>query len=227
MKPVLCFDLNGTLLDISALDEHFQSLFGDPGIRKEWFSEVLKIALATTVVNAYAEFGKISKAALIVIEQRYGRTLDETQRLEVLNKFRELPPFPDVEEGLHNLHVGGYTLAVLTNSSAQVAEEALKRARLNKYLGKLMSADSVQRLKPAAESYRMAAHELGVGLGSLMLVAAHSWDIAGAMWAGCQACFLRRPGQVLDEITPQPGLLISDLRDLPRQLQGRIQAVHS
>ena len=35
--------------------------------------------------------------------------------------------------------------------------------------------------------------------------------------AGCQACFLRRPEQVLDEITPTPTLIVSDLRELAAQ----------
>jgi hypothetical protein len=38
----------GTLLDLSTLDEKFRVEFGDNRVRKEWFSEVLKLALAIT-----------------------------------------------------------------------------------------------------------------------------------------------------------------------------------
>ena len=63
----------------------------------------------------------------------------------------------------------------------------------------------------------MVARELEIGPESILLVAAHSWDVAGAIRAGFQACFLRRPEQVLDEITPTPTLIVSDLRELAAQ----------
>ena len=60
----------------------------------------------------------------------------------------------------------------------------------------------------------MAAHEFNLEPESVLLVAAHSWDVAGAIRAGCQACFLRRPEQILDEITPTPTLIASNLQEL-------------
>lgn len=219
MKPVICFDLNGTILDLAALDSHFESLFGHAGVRKEWFDEALKIVFTTTIVRAFTEFSKIAEASLKVVEQRHAKTLSERQRKEILqDRMRQLPPFPDVESGLESLRSSGYLLAVLTNSRLQLAEQALKNPRLDPYFEKLISADSAQRLKPAPEPYRLAAKELAVPIGSMIVIAAHPWDLSGAKWAGSQTCFLQRPDQVLDEITPQPTLVISDLRDLAPQL---------
>ena len=64
----------------------------------------------------------------------------------------------------------------------------------------------------------MAAKKSGVKPRQLLLVAAHSWDVRGAMRAGCRACFVHRPEQVLDELTPKPYLIVSDLCDLVQQL---------
>jgi 2-haloacid dehalogenase len=94
----------------------------------------------------------------------------------------------------------------------------LTNAGLRLYFQRVLSADSVRRLKPAPEPYQMAAKELEITTNSLTLVAAHSWDIAGAAAAGCATAFLARPGQVLDTITPKPSLIASDLRDLADQL---------
>lgn len=80
MKPVLCFDLNGTILDLAALDSHFESLFGNPEVRKEWFDEALKMAFMTTIVRAFTEFSNIAEAALHIVEQRQAKTLSERQR---------------------------------------------------------------------------------------------------------------------------------------------------
>ncbi|MCI0353237.1 MAG: haloacid dehalogenase type II, partial [Acidobacteriales bacterium] len=211
MKPALVFDLNGTLLDLSALDPVFEALFGDARVRRDWFSEVLKIALATTAIGAYAEFGSITRAALKIVEQRSQRSLSQEQWSDLLRRLRALPPFPDVEQGLEELQTRDFQLAVLTNSGLDAAKNALEEAGLNGCFSRVLSADSVKRLKPAAEPYQMAARELGRSIGSIMLVAAHSWDVAGALTAGCQACFINRAGQFLDEITPRPNLVASDL----------------
>ena len=66
----IAFDLMGTLLDLSALDEQFRAEFGDTGMRQEWFPEVLKLALAITAMGSYERFANITEAALKIIEER-------------------------------------------------------------------------------------------------------------------------------------------------------------
>jgi len=193
MKPAIVFDLVGTLLDLSAFDPLFERAFGDSKLRKEWFSEVLKLALATTAMNHYREFSKITEAALKVVEERYQRRLNDTQREEILRTFKTLPAFSDVPDSLVALRNDGFRIVVLTNSKKQAAEEMLKHAGILQHFDRVLSADAVQRLKPAAEPYRMAARELDLEPKSVLLVAAHSWDVAGAIRAGCQACFSQSP----------------------------------
>src|SRR2546430_11580041 len=45
----------------------------------------------------------------------------------------------------------------------------------------------------------------------MRLVAAHSWDVAGALRAGCAAAFVSRPGKVLDPLAPAPDVVGPDL----------------
>jgi 2-haloacid dehalogenase len=53
-----------------------------------------------------------------------------------------------------------------------------------------------------------------VTIDQVRLVAAHAWDVAGAMRAGCAAAFVARPGQVLDPLAPTPDVVGRDLRDV-------------
>ncbi len=179
---------------------------------------MLNIALATTARQAYANFDRSTMAALKVVEQRRHKELQDAQRLELIQGLRRIPPFPDVPPGLEALAAAGHQLVVLTNSVLAAAREALEHAGIAHYFARVLSADSAQRLKPSPAPYHMAAAALGVETSSLRFVASHAWDVAGAMQAGCRACFLSRPGQVLDEITPRPDLVASDLCDLSRQL---------
>jgi len=106
---------------------------------------------------------------------------------------------------------GRFRLVALTNSPADVAEAQMRNGGLRDLLEAVYSADLVRALKPAAAPYRMVAERAGVPIGDVRLVAAHGWDIAGALAAGCRAAFVARPGAVLYPHGPQPDVSAADL----------------
>jgi 2-haloacid dehalogenase len=223
MTRICVFDVNETLLDLGALDPHFERVFGDAGVRRAWFLQLLQSALVATVTGAYSDFGRVGAAALEMTAQRQGVTLSDEDREQILGGMRQLPPHPEVAESLSRLRDAGLTLATLTNSTQQVAEAQMENSGLRDYFEQILSADAVKRLKPAPEPYRMAAESLGVDVGGIRLVAAHAWDVAGSLRAGCAAAFGARPGMVLDPLVERPDVVGADLREVA----GRILEVES
>ena len=71
--------------------------------------------------------------------------------------------------------------------------------------------ERVSRFKPHASVYNEAARRMGVEPSSCTMVAAHDWDIAGAMAAGCTGVFLSRPGQTWSPAFPEPDYSAPDL----------------
>jgi 2-haloacid dehalogenase len=218
MARVCVFDVNETLLDLGALDPHFERAFGDARVRRVWFVQLLQSALVATVTGAYSDFGTIGAAALEMVAEREGVELSEEERQRILGGMRELPPHPEVAESLESLRDAGLRLATLTNSTQQVAEAQMEGSGLRGYFEQILSADTVKRLKPASEPYRMAAQRLGVEIGQIRLVAAHSWDVAGALRAGCAAAFVARPGMVLDPLVERPDIVGGDLREVAARI---------
>ena len=214
MARVIVFDVNETLLDLRALDPVFAHLFGDAAVRQEWFGQLLQSALVATVTDAYRDFGGIGLAALEMVAARRGRSLSDDDRRSLGDGMRRLPPHPEVRESLERLRDAGLRLATLTNSTAEVGEAQLTNAGLRDLFAQTLSADAVKRLKPAPEPYRMAAERHGVPIGNVRLVAAHAWDVAGALRAGCAAAFVARPGKVLDPLAPPPDIVGADLREV-------------
>ena len=214
MARVCVFDVNETLLDLGALDPHFETAFGDAGARRAWFLQLLQSALVATVTGSYSDFGQVGGAALEMVAEREGLDLSDGDRQKILGGMRELPPHPEVPESLGRLRDAGLRLATLTNSTQQVAEAQMETSGLRDYFEQILSADSVRRLKPAPEPYRMAAESSGVEVGQVRLVAAHAWDVAGAMRAGCAAAFVARPGMVLDPLVERPDVVGADLREV-------------
>ena len=212
MARVCVFDVIETMLDLRALDPHFARAFGDAGARQEWFQQLLQSAMVATMTGAYTDFGGIGRAALEMIAARRGQHLSPEDRQAILGGVRQLPAHPEVEPGLQRLRAAGLRLAALTNSTEQVAEAQLSHARLRPYFQLVLSSDAVRCFKPAPEPYRMAAERLGVETGHIRLIAAHAWDVAGALRAGCAAAFVARPGKVLDPLAPQPDVIGADLQ---------------
>lgn len=213
-QVALVFDVNETLLDLRGLDRPFEQVFGDAKVRGEWFQQLLQSALVSTVTDAYADFGTIGRAALAIVARRRGRQLADAEVDQILGAVKRLPPHPEVADALERLRDGGYRLATLTNSTGAVAQAQLENAGLAPLFERIVSADTARRLKPAPEAYHLAARELGVEVGQLRLVAAHAWDVAGALRAGCLAAFVARPGMVLDPLAPSPDIVGADLGEI-------------
>jgi 2-haloacid dehalogenase len=221
MSPIYVFDVNETLLDLRILDLLFAETFGDATARREWFAQMLQLAFVSTITNEYRDFGALGAAALEMLASRRGVSLQRERRTDLLGGLRRLPPHPEVPASLKRLREAGLRLVSLTNSTLAVSQAQLSYAGLESYFERQFSADTVRRLKPAPEPYQMVARELGVSLADLCLVAAHTWDIAGALKAGCSAAFLARPGMVLDPLASRPALVGADLHEIADQLLAR------
>lgn len=218
MKKLIVFDVNETLLDLKALDSHFERVFGSASTRTLWFATVLRNSLVSTVTGLYADFGKIAAASLDMTAQQNDLVLSNEDRDLILGTIRSLPAHPDVVPGLEKLKSAGFRLFTLTNSPPQVVEAQLKNSKLTDYFEKRFSVDTVKTFKPAAEVYQMTARELGVTVEQIRLVAAHDWDVVGALHAGCSAAFIMRPGKVLNPLLPKPDIVGLDLVDVAEKI---------
>jgi len=210
-RHVLVFDVNETLLDLRALAAPFENVFGDGAIFSQWFAQVIQSALLTVVTGPYQDFAQVGRSALDMLAERRGLVLDDEQRNLILGTMRTLPPHPDVIPALEILKDAGFRMAALTNSPPELAEAQLMHAELTPFMERIMSVDAVQSLKPAAKVYEYAAEQLGIKPAKMRLIAAHSWDVAGAMRAGCAAGFVARPGMVLEPLFPAPDIIGADM----------------
>ncbi len=225
MGRVIVFDVIETLLDLAALDEPFERVFRDAAARQQWFAQMLQSALVATITHEYADFGSVGRAALDMVAARRHMTLSDEQRQRILGAVRTLLPHPDVKDGLERLRSAGLRLVALTNSTAATAEAQLSHAGLRGHFERVFSVDKVKRFKPAAEVYRMVARQLGMGEDRLRMVAAHDWDVTGALRAGLKAAFVARPGKVLNPLDDPPDIVGRDLQEIaPRIIEVDLSA---
>ena len=218
MPPILLVDVNETLLDLRPLDPLFERLLGDRALRPIWFAQMLQVAFVGIITARYIDFTSAQHAALAMIAERRGLSLRRDDAEEIVGAMSALPAYPDVPAALDRLAGQGFRIAALVNSVAAVGEAQLRNAGIRDLFERVLSAESIGTLKPAPEPYRMAAATFAVPTTETCLVSAHSWDIAGALAAGCEAAFVARPGMVMMPIGPSPRIVGRDLAEVAEAL---------
>ena len=211
-KPsLILFDVNETLLDMDPVKKKINSLLGSKLGFRIWFGMLLQYSLVDNTTSEYHDFSTIGSAALDMAAMALDEKPDNDDKLKALSLMEKLPPYKDVEKGLKMLQTAGFRLAVLTNSSAATLRAQLEYASLGAYFEATVSVEAVKKFKPAPETYQLGAQTLGVAPGEVIMIAAHGWDIAGALKAGMQAGFIQRKGQSLYPLAPHPRFMGNDL----------------
>jgi 2-haloacid dehalogenase len=221
MRPsVLVFDVNETLLDLSSLGSRFSSIFGDTHPQGEWFARMLHGSLVANHVGAYRPFEMIGVEALMAVAKRRGLDVEESQAMRIVGAMTELPAHPDVIPALERVVDAGFRTAALTNGSTRTANAQIENAGLHVFIQMVISVDQVGRFKPDPMPYRHAADLMEVMIDQTMLVAAHDWDVVGALSAGAQAAYISRPRSVWSLPDPLPVISAPDLGGIADALIG-------
>jgi 2-haloacid dehalogenase len=218
VQPVIAFDVNETLLDLSALDPLFERVFGDRSVRPLWFAQMLQLSFVGIITNDYVDFTTAQRAALRIVAERRDIELRDQDAEEIVGAMRMLPAHPEVRDALLKLRESGVRMCSLTNSPWDVVAAQLVFADIRDCFDEVISADEVKRLKPAPEPYRHAAERMSTDVSNVRLVAAHAWDVSGALAVGCTAAFVGRPGMIASPLGPAADIVGADLTAVVDQI---------
>ncbi|NRD19788.1 haloacid dehalogenase type II [Winogradskyella eckloniae] len=217
---VLFFDVNETLLDLTAMKESVGKVLGNRSVLLPlWFTTMLQYSLVSTVGRQYNDFGVIGAAALQMVAANHNITLSEEEgKAAILGPLRSIPPHPEVKQALADLKKAGYTLVSFTNSSNIGVETQFKNAGLLDYFDQRLSIEDIGKYKPHTDAYDWAARKMGIQPNECLLIAAHGWDIAGALWANWRGAFVSRPGAQQYPLAPTPEIAEPNLTLIAKRL---------
>ena len=217
-KPALIlFDVNETMMDMKPLKQKINVLLGNRGFRI-WFNMLLHYSLVGNCIGQYNDFSSLGDAAFDMAAKALKTTVNQKEKRSALATIKELSAYPDVEKGLLLLKRNGFKLATLTNSPKSTLLAQLNFSNLTRNFDATLSVDTIKKYKPAPETYQWAAAQLSVTVNDTMLIAAHGWDIAGALQAGLQAGFIERKGQSLFPLASKPQFAGKDLVELANNI---------
>ncbi|MDJ0960574.1 MAG: haloacid dehalogenase type II [Acidimicrobiia bacterium] len=207
----IVFDVNETLLDLRSMGPRFEEAFGSSELLGAWFSRLLRHSLVATVTDTYQPFDILAVDALELVAAKAGHRVTRTTASSVVDGMRHLPPHPDVRPGIELLIEHGFRVATLTNSPPRVLTDQLHNAGIDDLFSDALSVDPVRRFKPHPATYLSCADRLGIPIGRMRLVAAHDWDVTGAIRSGAVAASVARPGMLISGASETPDIVGSDL----------------
>jgi len=219
--PLIVFDVNETLLDLETMAPTFERIFDDKSAMRLWFANFIMYSAALTVAGEYVPFTDIGAAVMKMLADTRGISIKDADKQELTLRFSTMPPHPDVPAALRKLRSAGFRLFTLTDNLLEIQGRQLEHGGIIDLFERRFSADGVKRHKPAPEAYRYVEKELQAKPSELCLIACHTWDTLGAVAAGWQAALIRRVGNDVLGVGPQPHIVGDDLNDVADQLIAR------
>ncbi|MDJ0315327.1 haloacid dehalogenase type II [Arthrobacter sp. H35-D1] len=217
--PVIIFDVNETLSDMSPMGGHFREIGAPAELAKLWFATLLRDGFALASCKDNRPFATMGEEALrgLLKGVKVNRPLDAAVE-HVMNAMTGLSVHPDVPEGIEALASAGFRLMTLSNGSAQIAEKMLSEAGIRDKFELLLSVEDAPAWKPVRASYDYASAAFGADPSSMLLVAVHPWDIHGAARAGMRTAWVNRTGESYPGYFESPDFTVTALTELPGAL---------
>lgn len=223
MQLTLAFDVYGTLIDTHGVVLALRARLGDdaPGFSRLWREKQLEYSFRRGLMRRYADFAVCTREALAYANASFGARLDAADCAALLDAYRSLPAFADVDTGLAAAKGAGHRLYAFSNGTAEAVDGLLTQAGLRHYFDDVVSVDEVRSFKPDPAVYAHFLRRAATRADDAWLVSSNPFDVIGAVAAGMCAGWLRRsPDALFDPWDLAPTLSAETLPALLAAIDG-------
>jgi 2-haloacid dehalogenase len=205
---------------IAALAE---SLFPGKGtiLAEAWRVRQFDYQWLRALSGRYADFLQATDASLSFSAKQLRLDMSQAQRQQLLSLWSNLRVWPDVPDAISELRRAGLRLAMLSNMTAPMLDDGLRRAGLEPEFDAILSTDRIRSYKPDPRTYQMAIDKLQLRREEILFVPFAGWDVAGAKWFGYTTFWLNRLGSRMEELGVAADASGQDLSSLVRFVRGK------
>jgi 2-haloacid dehalogenase len=219
MKPTaFLFDAYGTLFDVHSLVWRGASgLNADlPALSALWRQKQLEYTWLRSLMERYVDFWEITESALRAAVAQLRIEASGAQLDRLMQAYLTPSVFPDVKPALEALKEA--PLAILSNGSPRMLEEAVRHNDMGSRFAAILSADSVKTYKPSSRVYLLGSDFLKVPASEILFVSSNAWDAAGAKSFGYHVCWCNRSGAHPERLGFPADLTVTSLEQIPSVL---------
>lgn len=213
VPEVIAFDDIGTLFPLTAIEPLMAAAGGDASMIDLWFNRLVGDGAALTAAREYQPFREVARASLRSVLPRS----KAAARDKVVAGLAKLDPYPDSAAAMGRV-VMAARVVVISNASASATRKLLARGRLDAFVDSVVSAEDVQKWRPASDPYAFAAATQDVGLERMAIVSAHPWDILGGRKSGLLTGWCNRTGATFPTPFGKPTVTGKNLLEVVERL---------
>ena len=216
MKNVkaIIFDAYGTLFDVNSAAEKCKGKIGNKweNFANYWRTTQLEYTWLRSLMKKHKDFWQITEDSLDKSMKVFN--IDNSMKDELLNLYKVLSTFPEVNEVLKKLKEKKYKIAILSNGTPSLLNDLVESNNLDNIFDDIFSIEQVGIYKPDAKVYNIPIQKYKIKNDEIVFLSANTWDISGGGNYGYNAVWVNRNSNVFDNLDYKPKNEIGNLKEL-------------
>ena len=214
----IIFDAYGTLFDVNSAAEKCKDKIGDKWepFANFWRTTQLEYTWLRSLMGRHKDFWQITEDSLDKSMKAF--KIELSMRKELLDLYKVLSPFEEVQETLKTLKEKKLKLAILSNGTPSLLKELVKSNNLENLFDDIFSIEEVGIYKPNSKVYDIPVKKYKIRKDEIAFLSANTWDVSGGGNYGYQAIWVNRNNDTFDNLDFKPKLEIKNLSGLLSEL---------
>ena len=208
------FDAYGTLFDVNSAAKKCKDKIGNEweSFANFWRTTQLEYTWLRSLMRRHRDFWNVTEDSLNKSMKVYG--IDKNMKNELLDLYKVLSPYPEVNEVLKNLKNKKFKIAILSNGNPTLLNDLVTSNNLNNLFDDLFSVEEVKIYKPDPRVYELPLKKYSIKANQVTFLSANTWDVSGGGNFGYNSIWVNRNNSEFDILDYQPKIEINNLKQL-------------
>ena len=163
-------------------------------------------------MKRYQNFWKITEDSLDHTMTTF--KINKNMKKELLNLYKELSTYPEVEKCLATLKSKNIKIAILSNGTPDLLKRLVESNNIQNYFDNIMSVENIKIYKPDPKVYEMPIKKYNCKPENICFLSANTWDVSGGGVFGYKAIWVNRFNKIFDKLDYNPQYIINNLNQL-------------
>ena len=210
----IIFDAYGTLFDVNSAAEKCKEKIGDKweDFANYWRITQLEYTWLRSLMNRHKDFWQVTEDSLSKSMKQF--EIDQNMRSELLNLYKILSTYPEVEKTLEELKRKNFKLAILSNGTPDLLNQLVKSNSLQEFFDDIFSIETVGIYKPNADVYNIPIKKYNISKNEVLFLSSNTWDVSGGGNFGYKSIWVNRNNNIFDNLDYSPEFELKNLKDL-------------
>ena len=207
----IIFDAYGTLFDVNSAAEKCKNKIGEKWepFANYWRTTQLEYTWLRSLMGRHQDFWKVTEQSLDKSMEIF--KIDTTMKDKLLDLYKVLATFPEVEETLKKLKEKKYKLIILSNGTPSLLNELVSSNNLESIFDDVLSIEEVKIYKPHPNVYNIPIKKYQIKKNQFAYLSSNTWDVSAAGNFGFNAVWVNRNKNIFDNLDYKPITEINNL----------------